>query len=80
MLTRRNLFKSAATISLSALAPWLDRPALSALEEVRHGCEPVGDDSRSQLKNSLLELEYLDNLKDDLDCAEVARVGSPLKQ
>ncbi len=80
MLTRRNLFKSAATIGLSTLAPWLDRPAFSAVEEARQGCEPVGDDSRSELQSPLLELEYLENLKDDLDCAEVvARFGPPLK-
>ncbi len=71
MLTRRNLFKSAATIGLSTLAPWLDRPAFSAVEEARQGCEPVGDDSRSELQSPLLEMEYLENLKDDLDCVEV---------
>lgn len=80
MLTRRNLFKSAATFGVSSLMPWFDRSAHGAVPKAKHGGEPVGDDSRSQLKNPLLEMECLENLKDDLDCAEVvARVGSALK-
>lgn len=80
MLTRRNLFKSAATFGLSALAPWLARSADGAVPEVRHDYATALDDSHSGREKSLLELECLENLKDDLDCAEVvARVGSPLK-
>lgn len=77
MLTRRNLFKSAVTFGLSALAPWLDRPALSAVAKVRQGCEPAGDDPPPELQSHLLEMEYLENLKDDLDCAEVVAFFSP---
>lgn len=77
MLTRRNLFKSAVTFGLSALAPWLDRPALSAVEKVRQGCEPAGDDPPPELQSHLLEMEYLENLKDDLACAEVVAFFSP---
>jgi len=81
MLTRRNLFKSVVTFGLSALAPWLDRPALSAVENVRQRCEPAGADPPTELQRHLLELEYLENLKDDLDCAEVvARFGPSLKR
>jgi DNA primase len=80
MLTRRNLFKSAATFGLSALAPWLDRSAHGAVPEARHDYATAMDDSHSGRKRSLLKLEYLENLKDDLDCVEVvARFGSPLK-
>jgi hypothetical protein len=71
MLTRRSLFKSAATFGLSALMPWFDRSAHGAVEEARHGHGPVSDGSQSGREGALLELEGLENLKDDLDCVEV---------
>ena len=77
MLTRRNLFKSAATFGVSALMPWFDRSAHGAVPEARHGHEPVSDGSQSGREGALLELERLENLKDDLDCVEiVASVAS----
>ena len=71
MLTRRNLFKSAATFGVSALMPWFDRSAHGAVPEARHGHGPVSDGSHSGREGALLELEGLENLKDDLDCVEV---------
>lgn len=81
MLTRRNLFKSAATFGLSAFAPWLDRSVRGAVPEARYGPEPASNDSRLGRESCLLELECLENLKDDLDCVEVvARCGLLLKR
>ncbi len=81
MLTRRNLFKFAATFGLSALTPGLDRYAHGAELEARHSPELASDASHVGRVRSLPEMEWLENLKDDLDCAEVvARCGSPLKR
>lgn len=80
MLTRRTLFKFAATFGLGALVPRLDQSAHGAIPEARQGHDQVCDDFRSGCERSLLELEWLENLKDDLDCAEVVtRLGPPLK-
>jgi DNA primase len=71
MLTRRNLFKFAATVGLSALALRSSRSAHAALSEVRQDHEPVSDGSSSERERLLLDIEWLENLKDDLDCVEV---------
>ena len=79
MLSRRNLFKSAATVGLSVLAPWFDWSRRSAAPEVRPDHEPASVDAGIGHEVSLLEREYLENLMDDLDCGEVvARFGSAL--
>lgn len=81
MLTRRSLFKSAATFGLSALVPWFDGSAHGVVPEARHDYATASDDSHSGRERSLLEPEWLENLKYDLDCVEVvARFGSPLKR
>lgn len=81
MLTRRNLFKSAATFGLSALAPWLGESAHGAVPEARPNPERVSDASRVGRVRSLLEMEWFENIKDDLDCVEVvAQCGSALKR
>lgn len=71
MLTRRNLFKFAATLGLGTFAPWLDRSARGAAMESRPGRNPPSDSFSSQPERSLLEMELFENLKDDLDCIEV---------
>jgi len=77
MLTRRNLFKFAATFGLGAFAPRLDRSARSAAMESRQGGNQPSDRFVSRCESSLLEREWFENLKDDLDCVEVvAHVAS----
>ena len=71
MLTRRNLFKFAATFGLGAFAPGFDRSNHSAAMESRQGESQHPDRFVSRCKNSLLEREWFENLKDDLDCVEV---------
>ncbi len=79
MLSRRSLFKSAATVGLSVLAPWLDRPTQSVVPQAGYGHEPSAVDAGTGHESSSLEREYLENLMDDLDCYEVVtRVGSTL--
>ena len=81
MLTRRTLFKFAATFGLSVLVPRFDQSAHGAIPEARLGHDQLCEDFRSGCERSLLELEDLENLKDDLDCVEVvALCGSPLKR
>ena len=81
MLTRRTLFKFAATFGLGVLVPRFDQVAHGALPEVRLGHDQLCDDFFPECERSLLDLEYLENLKDDLDCTEVvALCGSPLKR
>lgn len=77
MLTRRNLFKFAAMFGLSALAPRSGRSAHAALSEVRQDHEPVSDGSSSEREKSLLGIEWLENIKDDLDCVEVVACFGP---
>lgn len=80
MLTRRNLFKFAATFGLGALLPWRDPSARGAAMELRQGRNSPSDSFSSWHERSLLEREWFENLKDDLDCVEVvARFGQPLK-
>lgn len=77
MLTRRNLFKFAATFGLGAFAPGFDRSNHSAAMESRQGEAQHPDRFVSRCENSLLEMEWFENLKDDLDCVEVvAHVAS----
>ncbi len=71
MLTRRNLFKFAVTLGLGTFAPWLDRSASGAAMELRPGRNPPSEIFSSQPERSLLESEWFENLKDDLDCIEV---------
>lgn len=71
MLTRRNLFKFAATFGLGAFAPRLDRSAHGAAMESRQGQDSSSDRCPSRPERSLLEMEWCENLKDDLDCVEV---------
>lgn len=77
MLTRRNLFKFAATFGLGAFAPRLNQSTHRSAMELRQGGNPPSDRFVSWCERSLLESECLDNLKDDLDCVEVvAHVAS----
>ncbi|MCE7978602.1 MAG: hypothetical protein DYH03_16040 [Nitrospira sp. NTP1] len=55
MLTRRTLFKFAATFGLGALVPRLDQSAHGAIPEARQGHDQVCDDFRSGCERSLLE-------------------------
>jgi len=71
MLTRRNLFKFAATFGLGAFAPRLEQLASGAAVESRQGQDPSSERALSQHEQSFLDLEWLENLKDDLDCVEV---------
>ena len=46
MLTRRTLFKFAATFGLGVLVPRLDQSAHGAIPEAKQGHDPVRDDVR----------------------------------
>ncbi len=71
MLTRRNLFKFAATFGLGAFAPSLGQLARGAAVESRQVQDPSPDSVSSRHEHSSLGLEWFENLKDDLDCVEV---------
>lgn len=73
MLTRRNLFKFAVTLGLGAFAPRLDQLADGAAIESRPGQNQSSNSIPfpSRHERSFLDLERLENLKDDLDCVEV---------
>ncbi len=71
MLTRRNLFKFAATFGLGAFVPRFDRSTHRVAMESRQGGNPSSDRFVSRCQSSLLEREWFENLKDDLDCVEV---------
>lgn len=71
MLTRRNLFKFAATFGLGAFVPRFDRSTHRVAMESRQGGNPPSDRFVSRCESSLLEREWFENLKDDLDCVEV---------
>lgn len=77
MLTRRNLFKFAATFGLGAFAPRFNQSTHRVAMESRQGGNPPSDRFVSWCERSPLEREWLENLKDDLDCVEVvAHVAS----
>lgn len=71
MLTRRNLFKLTATLGLGAFTPRLGQLAHGAAMESRQGQSPSPDRVPPRHERSLLEMEWCENLKDDLDCVEV---------
>jgi len=71
MLTRRNLFKFAATFGLGAFAPRLNQSTHRVAMVSRQGGNPPSDRFVLWCERSLLEREWFENLKDDLDCVEV---------
>jgi DNA primase len=77
MLTRRNLFKFAATFGLSVFAPRFEQLASGAAVESRQGQDPSPERVLSQHEQSFLDLEWFENLKDDLDCVEVVAYVAP---
>lgn len=77
MLTRRNLFKFAATFGLGVFAPRFEQLASGAAVESRQGQDPSPERVLSQHEQSFLDLEWFENLKDDLDCVEVVAYVAP---